>query len=480
MARPSLADSLKASLSKGVHVDTAAKIARGFEPAPEDTVEVVELVKAVPLPDPPLVVAPSRIEPVTPTITPSDSSTLIQSDNITPYDSQTVRLSDSRTVIQSNPQTVIRSNSRTVEPSDTHTVRHPDSQTVKQATPQTVSQYQTSYQTPSGYVPLEVLNLSYNQACVLEFLIQNNSGVTNYRTISDITHVGMPSTREAVSRLIIKGFMLKPVTVKSAAFQGFSYVLNKVLCDHFLNAGGLSQSVYKEHQTVPQTVSQSDGMTVKLSDCRTVHSSSESLEDLKPTTTSNPQAVSPSDSLTVRPSNPQALRPSDSNTITPSDSSFVLTGAVGAYWHEEGASEGQAQKWCQDFEIDPGQMRQQLEWARFDLENNNRREEVKKDPVSWFFGHLRKTGGAFPRPVNYKSPAEFRAEVMEQELAREKEARARVSAAETEQRFQQLMADPESVQFQALYSLVNGFAKEQGGIALEIAMRELFKERVGG
>jgi hypothetical protein len=123
-------------------------------------------------------------------------------------------------------------------------------------------------------------------------------------------------------------------------------------------------------------------------------------------------------------------------------------------------------------------MRQQLEWARFDLENNGRRSEVKKDTVSWFFGHLRQTSGCFPRPINYKSPAEIRAEAIEQDLAREKEAKVRLAAAEAERYFQNILADPAGKEYQRLLAQVDSFARDMGGKALETALRETFlKER---
>jgi hypothetical protein len=284
-----------------------------------------------------------------------------------------------------------------------------------------------------------------------------------------------------MSRLVAKGFMHPPVTVKNAAFQGFSYVLNKTLCDHFLAAGGLSQQNYREHsqtryQTVPQTVRESDRLTVSLLNRQTTHSSS-GFEDLKPTTTSGHQTASPSEGRTISPSDSDTLKRSDLQSIKPSEG-FILTGAVGAYWEEEGLGEGQAQKWCQQFEVEPEQMRQQLEWARFDLENNGRRGEVKKDTVSWFFGHLRQTSGCFPRPINYKSPAEIRAEAIEQDLAREKEVRERLAAAEAELSFQKILADPTGNDYQVLLSQVDSFARDMGGKALETALREVFlKER---
>ena len=410
------------------------------------------------------------------TVEPLDSETVKQSNSetVTPLDSDTVRQSDRNTVTQFNRAAVKRLDGHTVSPSNpTNNLVHA-TETVSQPNYQTVSQ--PNYQTVSAdRIPLEVLTLSYTQASILEFLIQAG-GVTTARSISEATHIGIPSVRDAINRLIKRGFIAPPVAIRNSTFQGFSYILNPQMVTYFQDAGGLEQDTYRAYQTVsqppcqtvsyqaPQTVSQSNSQTVSpshsptVSQCNgnTAHSSS-SLES-QLTTTTNYQTVSQSD-------NP---------AITPSDR-FVLSGPAGIFWvEEEKLSEGQAQKWCQDFEVEPAQMRQQLAWAQFDLEANGRRAEVKKDTISWFFGHLRKTGGAFPRPVNYKSPAELRAEAMEADLEQERAAKERIRKAELEKRFQQILANPTGPEYQALYNQANGFSRETGGEALIHALRDIF------
>ena len=474
MARPSLADSLRASLNKGVHVDTAEKIARGLPPILDEPETL-----------PPISIAPVSIQE--PVVAPVIVQNLITKPSdrlvVTPLDGNTVTPFDRNTVRQSNRITVEPLHGITVTPSNADTETLSNTQTVSPSHRQTVSYTQTRPQTVSHFIPRDVLNLAYNQACVLECLIGNATGITNARAIADQTQVSIHSVREAVQRLIAKGFMAKPVTVKNAAFQGFSYVLNKTLCDHFINAGGLGQDNYRDHETVPETVWGSHGDTVSQQNSLTRYSSREFLEDSKPTTTPYLQSVSPSNATTLKPSNPSPShgdtpRPSNGDTIKPSEG-FILTGAVGAYWEEEGLGEGQTQKWCQQFEVDPSQMKQQLEWARYDLEVNGRRGEVKKDTISWFFGHLRTTGGCFPRPINYKSPAEIRAESIEQELIRDREAKERLAAAEAEREFQAILTDPGCIKYKELFSRVNGFAQEEGGLALETAMRVVFLEEKG-
>lgn len=393
-------------------------------------------------------------------------------------DSATVLRPDTRSVPQSDRHTVSRSDCRSVEDAYSATVEQQDHRTVEHQTPETVRQQteQTvSYQT----VPLDVLTLTYNQAAVLDYLI-NATGITSYRSISEATKIGIPSARDAVSRLIRRGFMAEPVTIRSATFQGFSYVLNESMTMHFISIGGLEQSNYRtvQYQT-GQTVTTVNSQTLRQSHGNTGHSSS--LKDMELTTTKSYQAVIPGDGRTVTPSHPQAQsridigQSDDKRSDNGQNGEFILTGPVGIYWEGVGLQESQAKRWCEQFEIDAAQMKQQLEWARFDLVMNDKISEVRKDPISWFFGCLRQTGGCYSRPTNYKSPAEMRAEEMEKAALELAEARNRQQAAERELSFQKILSDPQSTEYQRLFSMVNEFAKEMGGKTLETAMREAYE-----
>lgn len=467
-------------------------MAQGFSPVEELTPAAVEPpdptsapVEPAPVPDPVKTEELTIGENPAAVITRSDSSVIIPSDSLTikPSNSDTVRLLHSVTVKQSDSQAVLQSSGDTVLGVDRQTVLQQDSHTVV-ATPPAVQSYN---------IPLDVLTLTYIQAAVLDHLIKAG-GTTNARNISVATHIVVPSVRDALRRLEKRGFIAKPVAVRDATFQGFSYVLNKTLVQYFLDIGGVEQSNYTGSNNDYNTVLQTDRQTVLQSDCHTVrqpdgqttHSSS-SLKELT-TTTQNQQTVSPSYSQTVIPSDNMPITRSDNNAIRPSDSgaikpsgSFVLSGLVESFWgvDGEGLQESQAQKWCEQFEVEPAAMRQMLEWARHDLEINGKREDVRKDPISWFFGHLRQTGGYYPRPANYKSPLELRAEAMEQEIASQKAAMLRVRTAELEGQFQQILANPTSGEYRSVFSRLNGFEQTLDGSDLEQALRTKYLELRG-
>jgi hypothetical protein len=307
---------------------------------------------------------------------------------------------------------------------------------------------------------------------VLEQLIRNQVGMTNYKELAQLCGMSPASARDALSRLVSKGFAPPPVTVRSGTFQGFSYVLNKTLCDYFVEAGGLAGKSPGSYQANPQTLRPSDTLTVAPSDRLTIHSSS--CFSKEATTTETAQTLGLSDPQTGGLSDRLSLRPSDP---------FILTGAVGAYWSEEGLLEAQAQKWCEQFEVEAGVMRQQLEWARYDLENNGRRSEVKKDTISWFFGHLRQTGGCFPRPSNYRSPLELRAEAIRLQQEAEAQAQAQLAAADFDRQFMELLADPESEAYQLLASQLSEFARVQmksgSRRAADMELKELYRAHLG-
>jgi len=378
-----------------------------------------------------------------------------------PLHTNTVVPPNSRTLDQSHSLSVEETDRLSVNTYDQQTVEHPTSVTVEQQTPQTVN-YQT--------IPLDVLTLSYNQAAVLDYLISSN-GITSYRTISESTKIGIPSVRDAISRLIRRGFLAEPVTIRSATFQGFSYVLNDSMTQHFVTLGGLEQRNYQTvtHHT-GRIAAKTDPQTLRPSHGKTPYSSS-LIKEL--TTTKDNQTDKPSDGQTASMADPPVNPDIRQSDIKPSDI-FILSGPVGIYWEGLGLQESQAKKWCEQFEIEPAQMKQQLEWARFDLVVNDKLADVRKDAISWFFGCLRQTGGCYNRPANYKSPAEIRAEEMEKAAQELAEARNRQSAAEKELAFQKILSNQDSAEYQRLLSMVNQFAKEMGGKALEAALREAY------
>ena len=160
---------------------------------------------------------------------------------------------------------------------------------------------------------------------------------------------------------------------------------------------------------------------------------------------------------------------SNKNTTTYS----ILTGPEMAYWEELGLQEKQTLKWCQEFDVEPGDMRQQLAWARWDLVCNGKEEEIKS-PVNWFYGVMRKTAGCYPPPKNYQTPAEIRAGRLKTQRESEQRALQDLATEEVELRFKALLADPAGMEYQQLLLTVPELARNMKGKAMESILRERF------
>lgn len=279
---------------------------------------------------------------------------------------------------------------------------------------------------PNLYLPFTV-----RQGTVLLHLIQSG-GVGQREQIAQATGVTLATVKHTLRLAAARGYITGLRTFCQGGMRGFVAALDQVLCGEYFGRFSFlpDRPVDKPvHRPVP---------------------SSSSLKTKKLTTASN-------------------------RLKSVGQSAEVLVGPTGIYWGTEGLQEQQAKTWCKQFDIEPTQLRLQLEWARHDLVVNNKASEVKKDCVSWFFGVLRRTSGCYPKPQNYKSPAEIRAEQMEQAAKEAATARDKQIAAEQEMAFQRILTDQDSEAYKSLLAGVSDFAQEMGGKALEIALREAFE-----
>ncbi len=392
--------------------------------------------------------------------------------NNRPSDSQTVRPSNGQTVQQSDTGTVRPYDQQTSTPSATYNNTPSDIQDNKRSdsllsiTTDGYSDVSPPVEMVDQYIPLDVLNLTRNQAEILEYL-DAAGGLTSYRQIHESTDISQNSARVAIAALVKKGFMAAPLTVRGANYQGFSYTINNQMIGYFNKAGGLKR--YQNNR--PSVIANnrpSDRQTIKPSDCQTdrqfdsqsLHSSSD-FKELNPTTTNSQQTVGQSVEQTNRP-----------------PEHFIVSGPEMFFWQEVGLQERQAQQWCQDFELIPADLKQQLAWARWDLIENGQQEKVG-NALNWFFGALKKTAGCYPPAKGYRSPTEIRAEKMREQMTRNKEA-------EFELAWQQLIADPESELYKELVGQLNSFTREfmgksdqQSKQVVETELKELLKIKLG-
>ena len=130
--------------------------------------------------------------------------------------------------------------------------------------------------------------------------------------------------------------------------------------------------------------------------------------------------------------------------------------------------------WCKEFEIPAEEMSKQLAWARWDM-IENRKNETVENPVNWFYGVLRRTGGCYTRPEKYMSPAERRLRDMEAEAKRLEEAREQARQVEIELEFQKILDDPDGNIYKQLFTQLSDFEKQQKGKVLEMGLRRIFQ-----
>jgi len=140
------------------------------------------------------------------------------------------------------------------------------------------------------------------------------------------------------------------------------------------------------------------------------------------------------------------------------------------FWSGEGVTEKQVQNWMAEFELSEEEISLSLRYARFDILE---RGDVQNS-ANWLYKILTRNG-FYPRPPNYRSLVEIKAEALKQQRERDQEARTQLEASTLDDEFTKFLQDPDSPLYQQLFEQASSFAKEQGGFALETELKELFK-----
>ena len=296
--------------------------------------------------------------------------------------------------------------------------------------------------------------LSKSQGRILVYLYEIARGCANVETISRELDIDAHAVRESLLVLVTEGYLYLLDKKRDSRVNpaGFSYRMNHYLCSRYaarVRGGADLPQEQPLHDSIRRSEKPAAGR-------------------------STPQPVIFSSSVAQEKETPAVLQEKEIPAVQP-----VLSGLVGTFWEKEGLEDPLAQKWCATFGVPPEQMRQQLEWARFDLETNKRRETVKKDVISWFYDRLMITGGIYPRPANYRSAEELRAEAMQHRHESDLSAQAKIVEIEFENSLQSFLADPEAPLYQELHERVNSIALEQlragDGKAEENGLDALFK-----
>jgi len=464
--RPSLADSLMASLNKGVHVDTAVKIARGFEPL-SDIKPPSPVASPVIMADPVVQLEASPVivsEPIIADSVITDVSLLTteqsikqsgkQSNKQTPDRAnvtainqtinQTSNLSDNQTntlaieqtekqaIQQHSKQSDKQSNSQTTEQSFEQSSRHSLQQTIEHLPEQSIKQ-----SSRHAWLPL-----NENQGRILMYLYERGNGLTNMDIVCAETLIAYGTARTAIDVLMKEGYVTNKVRHNGHAFRGFEYALNNHLCSLYISRIKGEQS---GEQSPWQSIKQLSNQTIRQTSKQTVASFSSSfLEKEKPTTELE-----------------------------------ILNDPELRFWFGEGVTEKQVQTWMSEFQMTPEEISLSLRYGRFDILE---RGDVQNS-ANWFYKILTRNG-FYPKPVNYRSLVELKAEALQKQQESDREARDKIEANEFENIFKAFIEDPGTPLFTQLFEFVSNFSKEEYKSGekdpAEIELRGLLKRHLAG
>jgi len=468
--RPSLADSLRASLTKGVHVDTAEKIARGLAPI-SDIEPPSPIVSPVIVADPVVQIEASPVivsEPVIADLVVTGVSLLSAEQSIEQSGKQSNKQAPDRAELSANNQTSNQTNNITDKQTDTQASTTAIEQTEKQSIQQDSKQpdKQPSRQTTEQSTkqateqPLQQaiehsqeqsikqssrhawLPLNENQGRILMYLYERGNGLTNMDIVCAETLIAYGTARTAIDVLMKEGYVTNKVRHNGHAFRGFEYALNNHLCSLYISRiKGEQSGEQSSWQSIKQLSNQTIGQTSK----QTVGSFSSSSLEEKPTTT-EPRIL-----------NEPELR----------------------YWAGEGVTEKQVQTWMTEFQMTPEEIALSLRYGRFDILE---RGDVQS-AANWFYKILTRNG-FYPKPTNYRSLLEIKAEVLKKQQEADNEAKEKIEASEFEIHFKAFVSEPASPLFKHLYEFVSNFSKEEYKSGekshAETELRDLLKRHLAG
>lgn len=457
MARPSLADSLKASLSKGVHVDTAERIQRGLQPVADD-----------PAPSPPLAIVEPIQAVVSPTVQPAPALAPISSNQA---DNQAIEQSTEQTSKQSDKQASIIASTQAIKQTEKQTDKQsiqqlsqqsdkqPDRQTINQAVEQSNEQSpkqtveQATKQTIKPVPPQSGrqiwLPLNENQGRLLLFLYEKGGGLTNMDIVVAETGIAYGTARAGIDVLIREGYVNYKARHNGHSFRGFEYAMNNHLCSLYAARVRGDQTEQPVRQSFQQSNNQANNQAMK-----------------------QPLGQSSNQAITVVSSYLTDLKSTTNSDTTEIDD--LLRDPELGYWKGKGVNARQVTLWSEEFQMPVDQVIQSLKYCRYEMVVLNLEEEKQiAKPENWFYRIVQKSG-VYPKPANYKSLAEIRIEQMEQAVREAADLRSRQAVAEQELAFQKILKNPAGEDYQALLRQVSEFAKDSGGMALDLALRDLF------
>ena len=306
-----------------------------------------------------------------------------------------------------------------------------------------------------------IMTLTVRQGMCLYYLLQRPDYIAQRHTMGEALNLPLPTIRDCITVLVRERFISKPQKIVIRSFQGFTYRLaDEDQCARFMRLRGEEFANVIERNTGRDTLRLTDRLTIRQTNTANNVMSNGTSDELPPFSSSRKE-----EKLTTT----ENLEIDD-----------LLRDPELGYWRGKGVNARQITLWSEEFQMPIDQVIQSLKYCRFEMVVLNLEEEKQiAKPENWFYKIVQKSG-VYPKPTNYKSLAEIRAEQMEQAAREAAGARERQRAAEQELSFQRILSDPDSAEYQKLFEQISDFARDMGGKAMETALREAFDQQPKG
>jgi hypothetical protein len=283
-----------------------------------------------------------------------------------------------------------------------------------------------------------VFTITDKQATILIFLIDQETGIAQKKEMTKRLGIPEGTVKDSIRVLTKYRFISKPKKFHQGRFQGFSYTINKELCNRFL-----AQRLH--HPTNHPT---------------------------------NHLSAQPTDQTPFGPSDTSSS--SFNKTTTKKIETLLSSHPELGYWRQKGLTIKQLEQWAK---ITGGleNLIQSLCHCRFEMVDLGIEESKPIDNVfNWFFRIIERTG-SYPKPKGYKSFEEKQidetrkiVEERENRVQELKELSRKKYELEREEQFWTMMNDPEGDLYQQCYGNLNNFEKKTKGKAFEKSMRVVF------
>jgi len=294
------------------------------------------------------------------------------------------------------------------------------------------------------------------------YLIQAG-GIANRDQIALFTSVNIATVKYTLRMLTKAGFIGNIQLYINHKKRGFSYTMNAQLCHEYASrVNNPDRTPYREPVSKPVNWPVNEPVRVGAS--------------MPVGAVMTPLVVVEKDLYLTTKNQAPAL-----NTL----SEILRDDPELEWWHVRDLQVKQVETWMETAGCSEGSMLQSLRHFAFDMQENGREAEMKKDPSNYFFSVLRKAG-SYKVPTGYRSRAQRIADSEEEflqeqlaEIKRLTKIRRQREEACLELEFQKILSEPESAAYQDLISGMNDFEKKSSGRMREVGLRRSFNEMKG-